>query len=125
MALVRGAWGAVERKEKLFILHEELHKLIKADASKDQLDAKLNMVIRYESLLNLGAAGDCALSTVFSLLKRFWGAHREAKEYEKYRAISEMTIHDRWVLQPLIKLHDQGKRGASVLLECAPSAIAS
>merc|ERR1712216_980966 len=65
VALVRGAWGAVERKEKLFILFEELMKLIKMDASKEQLEAKLHAVIK------------------------------EAKEYEKYRAISEMTIHDR------------------------------
>lgn len=47
VALVRGAWGAVERKEKLFIIYEELHKLIKMDATKDQLESKLNMAIRY------------------------------------------------------------------------------
>lgn len=65
VALVRGAWGAVERKEKLFILFEELHKLVKADSPKDQLESKLNQVVKV------------------------------AKDYEKYRAISEMTIHDR------------------------------
>jgi len=65
VALVRGAWGAVERKEKLFILFEELHKLIKSGASGEQLDDKLQKVVIV------------------------------AKEYEKYRAISEMTIHDR------------------------------
>eukprot|EP00802_Teleaulax_amphioxeia_P017790 Tamp_17956.p1 GENE.Tamp_17956~~Tamp_17956.p1 ORF type:complete len:442 (+),score=119.31 Tamp_17956:60-1328(+) len=65
VALVRGAWGAVERKEKLFILFEELHKLVKMEAPKEQIEAKLNAVVK------------------------------EAKEYEKYRAVSEMTIHDR------------------------------
>ena len=65
VSLVRGAWGAVERKEKLFILFDDLHKLIRTDASKENLEKQLNMVVQ------------------------------EAKEYEKYRAISEMTIHDR------------------------------
>lgn len=40
VALVRGAWGAVERKEKLFILFDELHKLIKHDAGKEQLEVR-------------------------------------------------------------------------------------
>ena len=65
VSLVRGAWGAVERKENLFILFDDLHKLIRTDASKENLEKQLNMVVQ------------------------------EAKEYEKYRAISEMTIHDR------------------------------
>ena len=38
VALVRGAWGAVERKEKLFILFEELHKLVKMEAPKEQIE---------------------------------------------------------------------------------------
>jgi len=37
VALVRGAWGAVERKEKLFILFEELQKLIKSGTKKMHL----------------------------------------------------------------------------------------
>jgi hypothetical protein len=35
--LVRGAWGAVERREKLFILFDELQKMIKTGASKEEM----------------------------------------------------------------------------------------
>lgn len=46
VALVRGAWGAVERKEKLFILFEDLMKLIKMDASKEQLEVSALALLR-------------------------------------------------------------------------------
>ena len=40
VALVRGAWGAVERKEKLFILFDELQKLIQKEAPRDLLEVR-------------------------------------------------------------------------------------
>jgi hypothetical protein len=40
VALVRGAWGAVERKEKVFILFDELQKLIQKEAPRDLLEVR-------------------------------------------------------------------------------------
>jgi len=65
VALVRGAWGAVERKERLFILLEDLKKMIKLGEGNSECTAKLDTVIH------------------------------TAMEYEKFRSISEMKIHDR------------------------------
>ena len=64
-SLIRGAWGAVERKEKLFILYDELQKMIKSDANKEEIQTKLKEIVEM------------------------------ATDYEKYRAVSDMTIHDR------------------------------
>lgn len=64
-SLIRGAWGAVERKEKLFILYDELQKMIKSDANKEETQTKLHQIVEM------------------------------ATDYEKYRAVSDMTIHDR------------------------------
>mmetsp|Transcript_7808 Transcript_7808/g.19518 ORF Transcript_7808/g.19518 Transcript_7808/m.19518 type:complete len:527 (-) Transcript_7808:326-1906(-) len=66
VSLVRGAWGAVERKEALFILFEELVKLVeKKRASHDEIMKVLTKLIY------------------------------QAKENEKFRTLSEMRIHDR------------------------------
>lgn len=104
VALVRGAWGAVERKEKLFILFEELHKLIKNDASKEQLEVVFPcMSCLFMFILCEGTFAPsniffgCAQMTCIHMLMqaKLNTTIKEAKEYEKYRAISEMTIHDR------------------------------
>ena len=96
VALVRGAWGAVERKEKLFILFEELHKLIKNDASKEQLEVLFHFMSCLFMYTSTGFFGGTQMTGVHMLMQaKLNTTIKEAKEYEKYRAISEMTIHDR------------------------------
>mmetsp|Transcript_33170 Transcript_33170/g.68460 ORF Transcript_33170/g.68460 Transcript_33170/m.68460 type:complete len:487 (-) Transcript_33170:232-1692(-) len=63
--LVRGAWGAVERKEKLFILFEEVMKLVKKEAPYDDIMKACSKMVD------------------------------QAKDNEKYRSISEMKIQMR------------------------------
>jgi hypothetical protein len=65
VALVRGAWGAVERKERLFILLDELKSKIKHGESQSDVLAKLDTVVH------------------------------TAMEHEKFLSVSEMKIHDR------------------------------
>mmetsp|Transcript_11460 Transcript_11460/g.28106 ORF Transcript_11460/g.28106 Transcript_11460/m.28106 type:complete len:427 (+) Transcript_11460:223-1503(+) len=63
--LVRGAWGAVERKERLFILFEEVVKCIDRDGTKEEIMILMTRLIE------------------------------QAKDNEKYRTINEMRIYDR------------------------------
>ena len=59
------AWGAVERKERLFILLDELKSKIKHGESQSDVLAKLDTVVH------------------------------TAMEHEKFLSVSEMKIHDR------------------------------
>lgn len=63
--LVRGAWGAVERKEQLFILFEDVIKVIENGGDKEEILGVMAKVVN------------------------------QARENEKYRASNEMRIHDR------------------------------
>ena len=115
VSLVRGAWGAVERKERLFILFDELHKLIKIGVRICHVPYACAQSYLHARCTSLTCVAEEKDSRILAHVITLFGIstdslqqankdqleHQldlvvmEAKEYEKYRAISEMTIHDR------------------------------
>lgn len=95
VSLVRGAWGAVERKEKLFILFEEVIKLVKRESPAEDVLKVMHHVVE------------------------------QAKDNEKARSLQEMKIqnHLRALQSEMHRLLKAAKERCEALLKSYASAV--